>query len=214
VSQREVFLDGEGDAWYQRNSASAGQRRLPEGDPLLTQILALSAPAATEGASILEIGCGEGIRLGWLKENRGCTCYGVDPSARAVTAASQRGVLAQTGTAEQLPFEDATFDVVAFGFCLYLCDREDLFRIACEADRVLKSPGWLVIYDFFHPTPTRREYHHRAGLFSYKMDYRSLFTWHPGYATFAHKVFHHTSHDFTDDRNEWVAVSVLRKQLS
>jgi len=105
------------------------------------------------------------------------------------------------------------FDIVVFGFCLYLCDREDLFRIAQEADRVLKPDGWLIIHDFFAKTPTRREYHHKPGLFSYKMDYRRLFDWHPAYTCFSDELNHHGRREFTDDPQEWVATSVLRKRV-
>jgi ubiquinone/menaquinone biosynthesis C-methylase UbiE len=148
-----------------------------------------------------------------LSEQRRCRCYGIDPSERAVEHAVRRGVVAERGTAERLPFDDAQFDIVIFGFCLYLCDREDLFRIAYEADRVLRNPGWLVILDFYSPTPFRRDYHHRSGVFSYKMDYQTLFAWHPGYTSYSHKVHHHAQGGYTDDPTEWAATSVLRKNL-
>jgi ubiquinone/menaquinone biosynthesis C-methylase UbiE len=162
---------------------------------------------------ILEIGFGGGARLVWLKENRGFHCFGVNLSAQAVAAATARGISAYLGTADHLPFDDNAFDIVVFGFCLYLCDRSDLFRIACEADRVLKNPCWLLILGFYNPTPLKREYHHRAGLFSYKMDYRTLFTWNPGYTCLSHNVRHHSDSSYTDDSNEWIATSVLRTNL-
>ncbi len=148
-----------------------------------------------------------------MKDNCDFECYGVDPSAKAVEAAKEKGVEASQGTADQLPFDDQSFDIVIFGFCLYLCDREDLFRIACEADRVLKNPGWIVILDFYSETPLRREYHHHLGMFSYKMDYRKLFMWNPGYTSYSHKLCHHQEGGYTDDPQEWVATSVLRKNL-
>ena len=210
MKQREVFLHSEGDAWFRRNPQVPELCGFPESDLLLMDILDI-APRLAEGTRILEIGCGDGGRLSWLRENRGFKCCGVDPSAQAVAVARGRGIDAQQGTAEQLPYPKGEFDLVVFGFCLYLCDREDLFRIACEADRVLKSPGWLLILDFYSPTPTRREYHHHSGLFSYKMDYRALFTWHPSYAEVSHRVRHHAEDCHTDDRSEWVSTSVLRK---
>ena len=60
----------------------------------------------------------------------------------------------------------------------------------------------------------RRAYHHKDGLFSYKMDYRQLFDWHPSYTCFSHELSHHASGDFTDDPQEWIATSVLRKKAS
>ncbi len=206
-----MFLESEGDAWFSRNVYSVNTRKLPESDSLLEKVRNLPLSPGG-GVKILEIGCGNGRRLNWLQENLGFECHGIDPSPQAIRMAEGYGVHAQVGTADMLPFDDSMFDVVAFGFCLYLCDREDLFRIAAEADRVLKIPGWLLIRDFYSPTPQKREYHHRAGLFSYKMDYRKLWTWNPLYTCLFHEVTHHSrSDEYTDDPNEWVATSVLRK---
>lgn len=211
MKQKNIFLELEGDAWFRRNAGALATRKLPESDPVLTEILNL--PSNGRETRVLEIGCGDGTRLNWLRENRGFVCSGVDPSAQAVAVAQGRGIEACQGTADRLEFADGTFDIVIFGFCLYLCDREDLFRIAFEADRVLKNPGWLVILDFYSQTPLKREYHHRSGLFSHKMDYRALFTWNPAYTSFSHKVRHHSEDGYTDDRTEWIATSVLRKNL-
>lgn len=209
MKQKNIFLESEGNAWFERNTKLMASRKLPEVDSLLVEILNL--PGIEKGIKILEIGCGEGGRLSWLRENCGFDCYGVEPSAQAVEVAKGRGIAAHQGTAEQLPFDDKAFDIIMFGFCLYLCDREDLFRIAYEADRVLKDPGWLLILDFYSPAPVKRKYHHRPGLYSYKMDYRTLFTWNPSYINFSHKVRHHSECIYTDDTREWVATSVLRK---
>ena len=209
MRQRDVFLESEGDAWLARNPAPG--MALPDSDELLQAILQLPMPQAAASIKILEIGCGSGTRLAWLNRNRGFECHGLEPSAKGVEAARAQGVTVRQGTAESLPFDAASFDIVVFGFCLYLCDREDLFRIASEADRVLRNPGWIVIRDFYSPTPTRRPYHHRSGLFSYKMDYRSLFAWHPGYCNYFHKVGHHVGGAYSDDVNEWVATSIMRK---
>ena len=211
MKQRDIFLHSEGDAWLERNSPRGTQRTLPDSDEPLLAILQLPLPQSVARAKVLEIGCAGAPRLDWLRQNRGFDCYGLDPSAKAVEAARANGVFAQQGTAEALPFDTAAFDIVIFGFCLYLCDREDLFQIACEADRVLRNPGWIVIHDFYSPTPSRRPYHHRSGIFSFKMDYRTLFSWHPGYCNYFHKLVHHVDGTYTDDPNEWVATSVLRK---
>jgi hypothetical protein len=84
-------------------------------------------------------------------------------------------------------------------------------RIASAADRVLRSPGWLMILDFFSPVPRAKTYHHRPGVLSYKMDYRSLFNWHPDYEFMTHKVRHLSEAGYTDEQDEWIAVSTLRK---
>lgn len=212
MTQKAVFLESEGDAWFRRNARALAAADLPGSDPLLLELLALLPEDASE-TRVLEIGCGDGTRLGWLREHRGVDAHGVDPSADAVDAARARGVDARQGTADALPFDSASFDIVCFGFCLYLCDRGDLFRIAAEADRVLANPGWLGILDFYSPYPLKREYHHYAGLYSYKMDYRTLFTWNPVYTCFTHRVLDHAHHGMTDDPTQWVGVSVLRKHV-
>ncbi len=209
--QKDIFLQSEGDAWFSRNRQALADRKFPDGDAILAELCGLLPKESNRKLKVLEIGCGEGGRLVWLQQNCAVECYGVDPSTQAVEAATARGIKAFKAVADELPFSAEAFDVVIFGFCLYLCDRSDLFRIACEADRVLRLPGWLIIQDFFSPVPRSRIYHHRPGVISYKMDYRTLFSWHPDYECLTHKVRGHQNGVHTDDPEEWTAVSVLRK---
>ena len=216
MRQKDIFLQSEGDAWFMRNRQSVSDRKLPGGDCLLQEMIAFLPSIAARRLRVLEIGCGDGTRMEWVSNNLNADCFGIDPSVQAVSAARAKGVNAQQGTADALPFDSQSFDVVIFGFCLYLCDREDLFRIASEADRVLRSPGWLMIEDFFSPMPRARAYRHHPDVQTYKMDFRTLFTWHPDYVCMSHKIRHHGGAipgegNFTDDPEEWVASSVLRK---
>jgi len=166
-------------------------------------------------SNLLEIGCGEGHRLQWLQENLGIKCFGVEPSNMAVNEAKNKGVDVKQGSADKLDFIDKSFDILVFGFCLYLCDRDDLFKIAHEANRVLKDNGIIIIMDFFSASKnTKNNYHHKEGIISYKMDYRTLFTWHPFYECFSHKVIHHSINNITDIPEEWIAISLLRKNSS
>lgn len=215
MSQKDVFLSSEADAWYERNEQAVAKVDYSV-DPVSASVLEIAAtfPTDTEHGKIriLEIGCGEGRRLESLATHLNAEVFGIEPSARAVKKALARGVTAERGTADDLPFGNATFDVIIFGFCLYLSDQQDLFRIAQEADRVLKPDSWLVINDFYAPNLVKRAYHHKSGVYSYKMDYRQLFSWHPAYTCFAHKVTTHVKQEFTDDHSEWVATSIMRKK--
>ena len=209
MKQKDIFLASEGNAWLRRNFREASTT-VKESDPLLAEIMSLR-PAPGPDSKILEIGCSDGARLQELAGSFGCVCYGLEPSADAVRLGRARGIEVRQGTADQLPYADQTFEIVIFGFCLYVCDREDLFRIACEADRVLRNPGWLLIHDFYSPTPSKHPYRHYAGLLTHKMDYRGLFAWHPDYTVYSHKIRDHSRLEYTDAEEEWVATSVLRK---
>jgi len=211
--QKEIFIASEADAWYERNREAVARQDLTQ-DSICRAVMEFAPSTNPKGAplSILEVGCGEGLRLSWLASQLGAQVHGIEPSAKAVAAAQARGVDAQCGTADSLPFADASFDIVLFGFCLYLCDPEDLFRIAAEADRVLKAPSWLVVHDFFASAHSRRPYHHAEGVMSNKMDFRKLFDWHPAYTCYSHRLSAHGLLGFSDDPHEWVSTSILRKQ--
>lgn len=211
IAQKEAFLQSEADAWHERNNEAVAKHDFAR-DSVASAVMGLSESGAR--LKILEIGCGAGHRLAWLAETIGAEVHGIEPSAKAVGKAQNLGVAAIHGTADELPYGTGSFDVVIFGFCLYLCDRQDLFQIAKEADRVLKEEGWLIIQDFFAEAPLTRDYHHMSGVVCHKMDYRRLFDWHPAYTCFSHHLSHHTKKTFTDDPQEWVATSVLRKAVS
>ena len=216
MKQRDIFLGGEANAWYERNHQALQSKVFDLSDPVIKQVSNISKQLeyANKKIKVLEIGCGEANRLAWISEHLDADVYGLDPSTKAVELARKRGVNAEHGTADHLPFELGSFDVVIFGFCLYLCDREDLFKIAHNTDRVLKKSSWLIINDFFSPTPVSRDYHHKQNVYSFKMDYRKLFDWHPAYTCYSHILYDHNKHgDFTDDTHEWVSTSVLRKNI-
>lgn len=215
VSQKDAFLAGEGDAWFERNRAALDGLGPHGNDPIIAaveEIRNARSSIAVERLRLLEIGCSNGRRLADLRDEHGIDVAGVEPSSAATADAISRGLDVKVGTADHLPHADSSFDIVVFGFCLYLCDPSDLFRIASEADRVVGANGWIIIHDFFSPVPTERPYHHLPGVLSRKMDYRTLFDWHPHYTCYSHHVGRHQTNDFEDDPNEWVAISVMRKR--
>ena len=206
--QKNAFLEGEADRWFARNAerlADFGDRRRCD------EVVAALSGMDLKIGRIAEIGCADGWRLDMLRRRFGAACSGIDPSAEAVSSGRKRypALDLQVATADRLPFASSAFDVVIFGFCLYLCDREDLFRIAAEADRVLTANGHIVIYDFIATFPYRNAYSHLPGLFSYKMDYAQMFLWNPAYRLIYQKLFSHGGvSDLTDIDNR-LSVSVL-----
>lgn len=207
--QREVFLNGEADAWFERNRIAAG------GGPV--SIVDSRIAAHLDGASsILEVGCADGRRLATLMSLRPelIRIAGVDPSAAAIAdgAANRPKIDFRVGSADDLPFEEK-FDVVILGFFLYLCDRTLLPRIIAEVDRVLADGGALAIIDFDPPNPRRRRYRHHDGVWSFKMDYSVPFLAYPSYVQVEKHSFSHASDEWVADEAERVALHVLRKQL-
>jgi ubiquinone/menaquinone biosynthesis C-methylase UbiE len=208
MGQKDVFRDSEGDRYFERNRDRLASLGVAE-----DRVLASLRPLALQPRAILEIGCSNGWRLEALRQAYGAVCHGIDPSVRAVESgrAAFPHLTLHVGTADQLPFDAKSFDVVIFGFCLYLCDREDLFRIAAEADRVLREKGHLVVFDFFPPSPYRNPYAHRPGIYSYKMDYTGMFRWNPSYALIAHHLFPAVEGGSLDAPDDRLSVSILRK---
>ena len=208
------ILDGEGDEWFQRNRHvdSEHTHSQIERDPLIDLITNLPLPPGST-TSVLEVGCGQGLRLMSLSSSMGWSVAGIDPSKKAIDVVNAAGCKGIVGTAECLDVADQSVDLLIYGFCLYLCDRGDLFRIAAEAHRVLKPHSWIAILDFWSPQLTANSYHHRLGVKSYK-DTSAMFNWHPSYVLTDHRLRHHTSSSYTDELEEWVAVSLLRRSDS
>lgn len=210
--QKQEFLIDEGDRWFSRNrstlSAPSAMREI------VIARIANHLPEACP-SRVLEIGCGHGSNLSALASLRPVDGYGIDPSKEAVAVGATMfpALSLRTGTADDLPFLDNMFDVVWFGFCMYLIDRALLMRAVAEADRVLRDDGALVIVDFDPDVPCVRPYHHRAGLSSFKMDYSQLFLANPSYVLVEKISTSHTKGRWESDPQERVALTICHKSL-
>ena len=76
--------------------------------------MALIAELVPHGSRVLDLGCGDGEFLAYLRDRRGCTGYGVEIADANVLACTRRGVnVVQLNLEEGLAlFEDRSFDVV------------------------------------------------------------------------------------------------------
>ena len=210
MSQKDLFLASEGDRYHQRN-----KHKLTLTGPKAAndRVLASLKALHLKPASVLEIGCANGWRLELLRTIYDAACVGLDPSAEAIAEgmAAFPNLRLHQGTADSLPFDADAFDLVIFGFCLYLCDREHLFRIAAEADRVLQNAGHLVVEDFHPPFPYTNAYEHHHGTLAYKMNYAALFSWNPAYTLVSQLIFDHEERRDVTDPDDRVSVSVLAR---
>lgn len=203
--QKTAFLEGEGDSWFDRNRDAVRDTS----DPVLETIVRLGLSPSCA----LEIGCGAGQRIGGIADRFGADCFGFDPSSEAVAHAAARypAVSFKIGTADHIDMADGSVDLLVFGFCLYLTDPVDHFSIAKEADRVLKDGGVAVVLDFCTPRPYRNRYSHKDGVFSHKMEFSRMLTWHPSYRLIHREYLEHGERN-TFSPDEAVAVDLIVKE--
>jgi SAM-dependent methyltransferase len=91
---------------------------------------------------VLEVGGGPGELSERMQKELGAEVSFLDISPRMVELARERGVDAQVGDVQSLPFEDGTFDTVVAAWMLY--HVPDIDRGLAEIARVLRPGGALV----------------------------------------------------------------------
>ena len=130
--------------------------------------------------SVLDLACGTGI-LSSMLYGRGWQVSGLDLSPEYLKIAGTKIEQAfAEGTAEVLPYRDATFDAVVSS---YLAKYVDVAMVVKECRRVLRRGGVAVFHDFACPQGAMRRLWHAyfailrdAGVFvpSWKHVFRDL----------------------------------------
>lgn len=108
------------------------------------------------GSSILDVGCGTGLMTAELvRLNRNCQVVGIDASASMVKVAEKKRGSKQCSflqaVAEDLPFEDGSFDAVTSALFFHHIDMTLKKKALSEIYRVLKSSGTLLVADMGIP---------------------------------------------------------------
>ena len=114
------------DEWFQKHH-----------DMYRAELTALKSMIVMHGAG-LEIGVGSGkfaVPLG--------ITTGVEPSVEMAKKAAQQGIKVYNAVAEQLPFDNDTFDFAIM--VTTLCFVDDPQKSICEAYRVIKPDGFCII---------------------------------------------------------------------
>ena len=104
--------------------------------------LAFEAVAEVRPERVLEVGGGPGELAARIAAELGCRVTMLDISPRMVELAQERGVDAQVGDAQELPFADGSFDCAVAAWMLF--HVPDLGRGLAELARVLRPGGRLV----------------------------------------------------------------------
>ena len=174
TKQSNIFIQGEGDSYFERNKH---QLVGSVDEDIICRITTSLSAFKKDINSIFEVGCSSGLKLQKLCQYFGASGFGIDPSSLAIEAGNkvfndtgQTEIKLHVGTADAIPAKNNEFDLVFFGFCLYLVDRQDLYKSFAEADRVLKQGGFLVILDFDSNRRMKNGCSHKEGVFSYKND--------------------------------------------
>lgn len=108
------------------------------------------------GEAVLDVGCGTGsLAMAASRQvTPNGTVHGVDPSPAMIARARHKArkasadVTFEDGTAESLPYPDASFDVVLSTVMLHHVPRKARPRAVREMRRVLRAGGRLLIIDF------------------------------------------------------------------
>lgn len=212
VNQKKIFINSEADNFYKRNI----QRFKNINYKKHKIILKLKKIFKTKKKiNLLEIGCSDAGLINFIDKNfKNIKCFGLDPSLNALNSQKNKNLTLKKATAEKLPFKKFFFDIIIYNFCLYLCDTRDFIKIVSEADRVIKNNGFIIIYDFYFKKIQYVKYIHRKNIFSRKMNYGKLFTWHPKYKLIKLYKFKHKKKniEFKNDKLNITAIYLITKK--
>jgi SAM-dependent methyltransferase len=143
--------DGATAAYYDTFSASYDDPRGGGYHRLLDDLeMAVIAPLA-EGRDVLELGCGTGLLLQRVAPIAK-SAKGIDLSPGMLASAKERGLDVTLGSVTELPWDDASFDLV-FSVKV-LAHVPDIRGALAEAARVTR-PGGRVAIELYNPLSLR-----------------------------------------------------------
>ncbi len=121
---------------------------------------------------VLEVGCNVGWNLEYLRQLGVADLHGIEPQPYAVERARARNAAFDVvqGTAFELPYADASFDLVFTSGVLIHIAPDQLGVAMDEMYRVARS--WIVAIEYDHPVETEVAYRGHAGAL-WKRDHRA-----------------------------------------
>ena len=127
-------------------------------EPLIKSLRATSMKMVPpeEKMLVLDVGCGTGTYLD-LYQKGSSRVFGMDRSPAMIDIARTKlGKRAELhlGDASQMPYNDATFDLVVAFFALHEMPTPIRSKVVNESKRVMKKDGRILLVDY-HPGPIR-----------------------------------------------------------
>jgi len=206
--QSKIFLSSEGDAWYKRNKSHI-EREQDFGQDIDFILQALKG-SSFEIQDLLEVGCSSAVKLNQLALSFSSRGSGIDPSSLAINFGRKQfpNLDLHVGLASRLPFEEDQFDLVVFGFCLYLVPPEEIELALKEALRVLRPKGFIALTDFDPGIEITVPYKHLDGLVSYKRDYTQLLKKFSNVKIVAKHSFSSNGNFFVEEENDRISTQI------
>lgn len=215
--QKAAFITYEANAWFERN-----KEYLKNYSAQNDRVVSLITEYNLKPNNLLEIGCAAGYRLNGIKSlYKDCNVFGIEPSKNAIAYGQQNfpSVNFCEGTADDLSvYENESMDVIIVGFVFYVIDRNIVFKVVSEIDRVLKNGGILIIVDFFSETSLKNEYQHIKDFsaYSFKQNYDEIFTSSKLYYLLDKSTLSHDTKtlDASNDYFNKYSISMLKKDTN
>ncbi len=140
------------ESFYDNDSKRYDAKRLTRYFDFLNQSEAEIVASFSQGKDVLEIGCGTGLVMQLLKE-KSANIKGVDLSSEMIKKVLEKGLSVQKADAEELPFENNSFDI-AYSFKV-LSHVPNITKALQEASRVVKNNGHVIV-EFYNPFSIKR----------------------------------------------------------
>lgn len=177
MTQNTIFLNGEADAYHQRNASHNASYDIEE-DRVASMLHGLPLGTVAMPSSIADLGCSSGERLSALCARYGIAGpngMGIDASETAIEVARKRDpdLLWASCDWTSRQFVDEGFDVVILSYAMHWIDRHMLMDALCMAHYYVNLGGVLLINDFVSHQDV--PYRHRDGVMTYKRNYPAMF---------------------------------------
>jgi ubiquinone/menaquinone biosynthesis C-methylase UbiE len=160
---------------------------------------------------VLEIGSSTGYLLEGLRANYNCQCYGIDTSKTAISEGKKlfKNINHTHGMFENSKLKDSKYDLIIFGFFLFMLPPSKVLNLFSKIDLCLKNRGHIVINDFYNKSNSFKikDYKHEKKLKVYRWDYKKVFLSLPYYKEID------TIKKFHIEMKDYVEISLIKKEI-